>query len=66
MRRVRKRELTFGDGDVLIVDMVTETRNNAGKLSEARTIVKVKDHKTPSQYRQMEFDEADSDWDEEG
>ena len=58
LAKVRRYEITFGAGDELIVDMVTETRRISGESKVFRTITHVKDHKTPQHYRQME------EWDE--
>ena len=58
--RIRKYEETFGDGDILVADMMTETQEVDGKLKIVRTIVKVKDHKAPRKYRQMGLEEQDT------
>ena len=55
--RVRKYEETFGDGDIMVADMRTETREIDGKEKIVRTIINVKDHKPPKRYRQLELDE---------
>ena len=57
--RVRKYEEKFGDGDTIIGDMKTETREVEGRMKVVKTIVKVKDHQPPKHVRQMTLDEQE-------
>ena len=55
--KVRRHEITFGDGDLLLVDMVTETSQISGEFKDSRIVERVKDHLSPQRYRQMGLDE---------